>query len=115
MKDHEISLLKDLFDRGCTPFQIEVYQATSLIPYGETRSYLEIASQIGRPKAARAVGSALKRNPFPGERVPCHRVIHASGNTTGYMGSTDPKSSENKRKKNLLATEARNTHQKIKI
>lgn len=109
MKSYETSLFKDLLIQGCTSFQIDVYLATSRIPSGETRSYSEIARQIGSPKAARAVGSALKRNPFPGKRVPCHRVIHSSGNTTGYMGSTDPKSPENKRKKILLATEARNS------
>ena len=115
MKDYKPILLKDLVAQVCTPFQIEVYLATSRIPSGEIRSYSEIARQIGRPKAARAVGTALKHNPFPGERVPCHRVVHASGNTTGYMGSTDPTSPENKRKKFLLETEAKNTHQKLKI
>jgi len=108
MKGYKPTLLKNLVARGCTPFQIEVYLATSQIPRGETRSYSEIALQIGRPKAARAVGSALKHNPFPGTKVPCHRVIHSSGNTTGYMGSTNPTSKENQKKRRMLKLESRN-------
>ena len=55
------------------------------IPYGETRSYGEIASQIGRPRAVRAVGLANGRNPLP-IVVPCHRVIGSSGKLVGYGG-----------------------------
>jgi methylated-DNA-[protein]-cysteine S-methyltransferase len=98
-------LKRDLADRGCTPFQIEVLLETARIPRGETRSYSEIARAIGRPKATRAVGSALRRNPFPGERVPCHRVIHKSGAIEGFMGSLDPDSKENQKKRGLLRLE----------
>ncbi|MCK4863256.1 MAG: methylated-DNA--[protein]-cysteine S-methyltransferase [Dehalococcoidales bacterium] len=68
-----------------TPFQREVWQAARLIPYGETRSYSWIAGQIGKPKAARAAGQALGRNPFP-VIVPCHRVLMADGGLGGFSG-----------------------------
>ncbi|MFA5056004.1 MAG: methylated-DNA--[protein]-cysteine S-methyltransferase [Dehalococcoidia bacterium] len=66
-----------------TPFQRAVWEATRAIPYGETRTYAWIAQRIGKPKAARAVGQALKCNPFP-IVVPCHRVIGADGGLTGF-------------------------------
>lgn len=72
------------FNRG-TPFQQEVWNAMMTIPYGETRSYQDIAIQIKRPKALRAVGQACKRNPI-GIIVPCHRVIGKDGSLTGYSG-----------------------------
>ncbi len=72
------------FLRG-TDFQKQVWQAMLEIPYGETRSYSEIASRIHRPKAVRAVGQACKRNPI-GIVVPCHRVIGKDGSLTGYSG-----------------------------
>ena len=68
-----------------TPFQQEVWAALQTIPYGEVRSYGEIAAQIGRPSASRAVGLANGRNPIA-VIVPCHRVIGASGSLTGYGG-----------------------------
>ena len=68
-----------------TPFQQEVWAALQTIPYGEVRSYGEIAAQIGRPSASRAVGLANGRNPIA-VIVPCHRVIGASGLLTGYGG-----------------------------
>jgi methylated-DNA-[protein]-cysteine S-methyltransferase len=68
-----------------TPFQHEVWAALQTIPYGEVRSYSEIAAQIGRPGASRAVGLANGRNPIA-VIVPCHRVIGASGALTGYGG-----------------------------
>jgi len=61
------------------------------IPYGETRSYKEIAQAIGNPKASRAVGLANNRNPIP-IIIPCHRVIGASGKLTGYRGGLEIKS-----------------------
>ena len=70
--------------RGTT-FQSEVWQALGQIPYGETRSYGEIAGQIGRPKAARAIGQANHVNPVP-ILIPCHRVIGAQGELVGYGG-----------------------------
>ena len=72
------------FKRG-TPFQIEVWNALLTIPYGQTRSYKDIAIQIGRPKAIRAVGQACKKNPI-GIIVPCHRVIGKDGSMRGYSG-----------------------------
>jgi methylated-DNA-[protein]-cysteine S-methyltransferase len=70
---------------GLTGFQIAVYQSAMTIPYGETRSYGWIAGKTGNPLAARAVGQALGRNPFP-IIVPCHRVIAADGKIGGFTG-----------------------------
>jgi len=68
-----------------TPFQKAVWKALAAIPYGETRSYGDIAKAVGRPAAVRAVGLANGRNPLP-IVVPCHRVIGASGKLVGYGG-----------------------------
>jgi methylated-DNA-[protein]-cysteine S-methyltransferase len=68
-----------------TEFQMAVWQALQKIPYGETRSYKEIAVSIGRPKAVRAVGMANNRNPIS-IIVPCHRVIGHDGKLVGYGG-----------------------------
>jgi methylated-DNA-[protein]-cysteine S-methyltransferase len=68
-----------------TDFQRTVWNALTEIPYGETASYGDVAEQIGRPGAARAVGGANGRNPVP-IVVPCHRVIGASGAMVGYGG-----------------------------
>ena len=73
-----------------TDFQRRVWAALQTIPYGETRSYGDIAEQIGKPGAFRAVGLANGRNPI-GIIVPCHRVIGASGSLTGYGGGLDRK------------------------
>jgi methylated-DNA-[protein]-cysteine S-methyltransferase len=73
-----------------TAFQTAVWQALTLIPYGETRSYSEIAMSVQRPKAVRAVGAANGSNPIP-IVVPCHRVIGKNGNLTGYGGGLDMK------------------------
>jgi len=72
-------------DPAGTPFQKEVWHALCTIPYGQTRSYAQIARQIGRPSAARAVGAANGRNPVS-IIVPCHRVIGSSGKLTGFAG-----------------------------
>jgi len=69
-----------------TPFQTKVLQATLTIPYGETRSYGQMAAAIGKPQAARAVGQAEKRNQVP-LVIPCHRVIGSDGSLIGYGGS----------------------------
>lgn len=71
-----------------TRFQKRVWGALCHIPYGETRSYSQIASQIGAPRAVRAVGAANGRNPIP-IIVPCHRVIGASGKLVGFGGGLD--------------------------
>lgn len=68
-----------------TPFQRQVWQALLTIPFGETRSYGQIARQIGSPLAVRAVGAANGKNPI-GIVAPCHRVIGASGRLTGFAG-----------------------------
>lgn len=73
-----------------TPFQQEVWQALQDIPYGEVRSYGDIARAIGRPRAVRAVGMANHRNPVP-IIVPCHRVIGSNRSLTGYGGGLDLK------------------------
>ena len=68
-----------------TEFQMDVWRALQTIPYGETRSYKEIAEMVRRPKAVRAVGMANHRNPIS-IIVPCHRVIGHNGKLTGYGG-----------------------------
>lgn len=80
-----------------TPFQQRVWQALLAIPYGETRSYKEIAVAIGQPKATRAIGGANHNNPIS-LIIPCHRVIGANGQLTGYGGGLH-------RKEALLALE----------
>ena len=73
------------FDPAGTPFQSKVWDALEKIPFGETRTYGTIAKQIGKVKAVRAVGAAIGRNPIS-VMVPCHRVIGASGELTGFAG-----------------------------
>jgi methylated-DNA-[protein]-cysteine S-methyltransferase len=73
-----------------TDFQLRVWAALREIPYGETWSYLELATKVGNPKACRAVGLANGRNPIA-VIVPCHRVIGADGSLTGYGGGVDRK------------------------
>ncbi|PJI88559.1 methylated-DNA--[protein]-cysteine S-methyltransferase [Sphingomonas koreensis] len=73
-----------------TDFQRSVWQALLTIPFGETRSYAQIADQIGRPTASRAVGAANGRNPVS-IIAPCHRVIGANGALTGFAGGLEAK------------------------
>ena len=68
-----------------SPFQATVLAALRRIPYGETRSYGEVARDIGKPRAARAVGAANANNPLP-IVIPCHRVIGGDGRLTGFGG-----------------------------
>ncbi|WP_089611584.1 methylated-DNA--[protein]-cysteine S-methyltransferase [Dehalobacterium formicoaceticum] len=68
-----------------TEFQLAAWHALQTIPYGETRSYKEMAAQIGNPKACRAIGRANNRNPIA-IIIPCHRVIGANGKLVGYGG-----------------------------
>lgn len=84
--------------RKLTPFQWKVLKATLTIPLGQTRSYQWIARKVGSPRAVRAVGQALRQNPFP-LLIPCHRVIRKDGSLGAYAGRYDDK------KKNLLRTE----------
>ena len=82
------------FDLALAPqgseFQLRVWEALREIPYGETRSYGELAARIGHPGSARAVGAANGRNPIS-IVVPCHRVIGATGSLTGYAGGIERK------------------------
>jgi methylated-DNA-[protein]-cysteine S-methyltransferase len=84
-------------DMRGTDFQLRVWRALEGIPYGETRSYSQVASAIGAPQAVRAVGAANGANPIP-IVVPCHRVIGAGGKLVGYGGGLPLK-------KRLLALE----------
>ena len=86
-------------DVSGTPFQHEVWAALRTIPFGETRSYGQIAVQIGHPTAVRAVGAANGRNPVS-IITPCHRVIGATGKLTGFAAGLDTKA-------RLLAFEGR--------
>jgi methylated-DNA-[protein]-cysteine S-methyltransferase len=78
------------FDLVGTEFQRSVWSALLTIPYGETRTYAQIARQVGNPDAVRAVGAANGRNPIS-IIAPCHRVIGASGALTGFGGGLDNK------------------------
>jgi len=73
-----------------TPFRMKVWQALLEIPYGETRSYKDVAVRVGNPKAIRAVGGANHNNPIS-IIVPCHRVIGADGSLVGYGGGLNNK------------------------
>ena len=84
-------------DIAGAPFQLEVWRALQTIPYGETRSYRDIARAVQRPKGFQAIGQANTRNPLP-IVIPCHRVINADGSMGGYGGGLD-------RKQTLLALE----------
>lgn len=73
-----------------TSFQKKVWEALNRIPYGETRSYKEVAREIGNPKACRAVGMANNKNPIA-IITPCHRVVGANGKLVGYAGGLNIK------------------------
>lgn len=77
-------------DMRGTPFQKNVWEALLAIPFGQTRSYGELAKQLGVPSASRAVGAANGRNPVS-IVVPCHRVIGSSGKLTGFAGGLETK------------------------
>ncbi|WP_054023185.1 methylated-DNA--[protein]-cysteine S-methyltransferase [Bacillus sp. FJAT-28004] len=78
------------FDYQGTAFQQDVWKALCEIPYGETKSYSDIAHQIRRPSASRAVGTAIGENPIL-ITIPCHRVIGKNGSLTGYRGGIEMK------------------------
>ena len=81
-----MKLMSDIFkDIKGTDFQISVWKEIAKIPYGETRSYKELANAIGKPNSSRAVANACGKNPYP-LRIPCHRVIRSDGNIGGYSG-----------------------------
>lgn len=77
-------------DPSGTPFQQKVWGALRSIPFGETRTYAEVATQIGHPGAARAVGAASGRNPLS-IVAPCHRVVGTRGELTGFAGGLEVK------------------------
>ncbi len=79
----------ELAPRG-TEFQLLCWRALQRIPYGETRSYADIAREIGRPAAVRAVGAANGANPIP-IIIPCHRVVGSNGSLTGFGGGLETK------------------------
>lgn len=78
-----------LAPRG-TPFQQTVWRALARIPFGETRTYADIARAVGKPRAARAVGRATGANPIP-IVIPCHRVVGSDGSLVGFGGGLDVK------------------------
>lgn len=84
--------------KNLTDFEWQVLKTCLTIPLGKTRSYQWIANKLKRPKAARAVGQALRKNPFP-LIIPCHRVVKSDGTPGGYAGKMDGK------KAKLLAIE----------
>ena len=90
-----------------TPFQRSVWKALLTIPFGETRSYAQIAKQVGRPSACRAVGAANGRNPVA-IVAPCHRVIGSTGALTGFGGGLDVKAQ-------LLRLEGRNINGGLRV
>lgn len=89
---------------GGTPFQRKVWEALKTIPYGETRSYREIAEAVGSPKACRAVGGANHNNPIM-ILVPCHRVIGADGKLVGFGGGLPMKKALLELEKNVIKQE----------
>ncbi len=93
LKDYFVGNLKKFsveLDFSGTEFQKKVWQALLTIPFGETRSYAEIAKQVGSPKAVRAVGAANGKNPIS-IIAPCHRVIGSNGKLTGFAGGLKAK------------------------
>jgi len=82
-----------------TELQIKVWKYLMKIPKGKTKTYLEVARAVSKPKAVRAVANAIGKNPFP-IKIPCHRVIRSDGKLGGYSGPGGIKT-----KKKLLASE----------
>ncbi len=76
-----------------TPFERAVLKAALEIPFGETRTYAWVARQVGKPGAVRAVGQALRKNPYP-LIIPCHRVIRSDGTLGKYAGRDDGRKAE---------------------
>jgi methylated-DNA-[protein]-cysteine S-methyltransferase len=85
---HAFDLAIDL--RGVTPFGERVLMELARVPFGETATYGELASRAGNPKAARAVGTIMNRNPVP-IVLPCHRIVGADGSLVGYGGGLERK------------------------
>lgn len=108
---HQGLPLPDLFDdgtarlEGLTVFQLASYQVACDIPHGETRSYAWLAVRLKRYGAERAVGGAMRANPFP-LFIPCHRVVNKDGNLGGFMGTNAPESWQMGVKRTLLEIES---------
>ena len=85
---HAFGLALDL--RGVTPFTERVLRELARVPFGETATYAQLASRAGSPKAARAVGMTMNRNPVP-IVLPCHRIVGADGSLVGYAGGLERK------------------------
>ena len=68
-----------------TKFQLKVWRYLKTIPKGKVKTYLDVAKSIGKPRAFRAVGNAVGKNPYP-LKIPCHRVIRSDGSLGGYSG-----------------------------
>jgi methylated-DNA-[protein]-cysteine S-methyltransferase len=77
-------------DLRVAPFPADVLRELALVPYGRTDTYGALAARVGRPKAARAVGTVMNRNPIP-IVLPCHRIVGANGALTGYAGGLEIK------------------------
>ena len=90
LSGHKVDFLDELDLSANTAFQCRVWDSTRLIPFGETRSYSWVAEQTGQPRAARAAGSALARNPLP-IIIPCHRVVSCRGGLGGFAGGIEMK------------------------
>lgn len=84
------SFALDVDLRGAAPFARQVLDELSRVPYGQTTTYGTLAARVGAPRAARAVGTVMNRNPIP-IVLPCHRVIGSNGSLTGYGGGIDVK------------------------
>jgi methylated-DNA-[protein]-cysteine S-methyltransferase len=87
-KRHAFDLSVDL--RALPPFTVDVLRELARVPYGETTTYGELAARVGRPRAARAVGTVMHRNRIP-IVLPCHRVVGSTGDLVGYAGGLDTK------------------------
>ena len=83
----EKKFMKVINERKCygTKFQLAVWKEIAKITPGKTKTYLELANVLGKPKSARAVANACGKNPYPGQ-IPCHRVIRSDGALGGYSG-----------------------------
>lgn len=93
LREYLVNIRKEFdfpIDPAGTPFQKEVWNVLRQIPYGQTASYGEIAAQIGRPRAVRAVGQAIGRNPCL-VAIPCHRVLGKDGSLTGFSAGMELK------------------------
>src|SRR5436305_6060636 len=77
-------------DLRVAPFHADVLAELARVPYGSTETYGSLAAKVGRPRAARAVGTVMNRNPIP-IVLPCHRIVGANGSLTGYAGGLDVK------------------------